>query len=177
MRTRTPRRALALLAVCLLSSLALAQKITTDYDHSADFSTYHTYAWTDGTLTQDPLTDQRIRGNIDQQLTSRGYRKVDDPTRADVLVTYDAALTQRVQFNTAGMGAWEWGWGMGSQITSSAVNYIPPGTLCVRIGDNRTHKIVWRGTASGVLNDKPERIAQQIQRSTARMFSGYPPKH
>ena len=29
----------------LLSTLALAQKINTDWDRSANFSTYHTYMW------------------------------------------------------------------------------------------------------------------------------------
>jgi len=177
---RTPRSRLSPLALLtlllLLPSFAIAEKITTDYDHSADFSHYHTYAWTEGTPVKDQLMDQRIHDNIDQQLVSKGYKKVEDPAQADVLVAYAAAVGQQAQLNTVGMGSWGLGWGTGSQMTSTTANYIPVGALDVRIGDNRTHKIVWRGTAFGTLKDKPEKFAQQIQKSTARMFSKYPPK-
>lgn len=177
---RAARRSLHLaslsLVIFLFCGVSLAQKITTDYDHGANFSDYHTYAWTDGTPVKDQLMDQRIRDNIDQQLASKGYKKVDNPEQADILVAYDAAVGHQAQYNTTGMGGWGWGWGMGSRMSTTTVSSIPVGTLSVRIGDNRTHRVVWRGTASGTLKDKPEKITQQIQKATAKMFSKYPPK-
>jgi len=172
MRIRHPIHTLPILTLLLLSTLALGAKISTDYDHSANFSSYHTYAWTEGTPAKDQLLDQRIRDSVDQQLASRGYRKVDDPVQADVLVAYDATIEPQIQPGT-GMGLWGLGWGMGSQLTAT---HTPSGSLSVRIGDNRMHKIVWRGVASGTFKDKPEKIAQQIQKATAKMFSRYPPK-
>jgi hypothetical protein len=120
--------------------------------------------------------DQRIHDNIEQQLASKGYQKVADPEQADVLVAYDAAVGQQAQLNTMGMGGWGRGWGMGGQMATTTVDYIPVGALSVRIGDNKTHKLVWRGTASETLKDKPEKITQQIQKATAKMFAKYPPK-
>jgi hypothetical protein len=177
MRTRSSLPStFTLLALLLLPSLALAQKITTDYDHSANFSDYHTYAWTPGTPVKDQLMDQRIHDNIDQQLASKGYQKIADSAQADVLVAYDAAVGKQTQLNTMGMGGWGRGWGMGGQMATTTVDSIPVGALAVRIGDNKTHKIVWRGTASGTLKDNPQKIAQQIQKSTAKIFAKYPPK-
>lgn len=170
------RHALPVLALLLASISGFAQKITTDYDHGANFSNYHAYAWTEGTHVKDQLMDQRIHDDVDQQLAAKGYKKVEDPSQADVLVAYDAAVGQQTQLNTMGMGGWGRGWGMGGEMATTTVDYIPVGTLAVRIGDNKTHRLVWRGTASGNLKDEPEKVAQQIQKSTAKMFAKYPPK-
>ena len=177
MRLRTTLRStFSLLLVFFAVNLATAQKITTDYDHSANFSNYHTYAWTDGTRVKDDLMDQRIRDNVDQQLAAKGLQKVSDPEKADVLVAYDAAVGQQAQLNTMGMGGWGYGWGPMGGMTTTTVDYIPVGALNVKLGDNKTHRIVWRGTASGTIKDKPEKIAEQIQKSVAKMFKKYPPK-
>jgi hypothetical protein len=177
MRILTPLRlTLSLFAFLLLSGAVFAQKITTDYDHGANFSDYHTYAWTTGTHVKDQLMDQRIHDNIEQQLASKGFQKVADPEQADVLVAYDAAVGQQAQLNTMGMGGWGRGWGMGGQMATTTVDYIPVGALSVRIGDNKTHKLVWRATASDTIKDKPEKVTQQIQKATAKMFAKYPPK-
>ncbi|HEY2038510.1 MAG TPA: DUF4136 domain-containing protein [Edaphobacter sp.] len=176
MRTHPPLLPTVLSLAILLVTPATAQKIATDYDHSATFSDYHTYAWTSGTPVKDQLLDQRICSSIDKQLAAKGYRKVSEPEQADILVTYNAALDQQMQYNTIGMGGWNYGWGMGSHVATTTLNTLPVGVLDVRIGDNRTHSIVWRGTASGILGDKSARAAQQIKEATTKMFSRYPPK-
>jgi len=175
MRTHHLLPTVPLLALLLVIP-APAQKITTDYEHGATFSDYHTYAWTEGTPVKDQLMDQRICSSVHKQLASKGYRKVSDPEEADIVVAYNAAVDQQVQFNAIGMGGWGYGWGMGSQMAATTLNTIPIGVLDVRIGDNRTHKIVWRGTASGILNSKSGKISRQIKEATTKMFSRYPPK-
>jgi hypothetical protein len=177
MRLRnTLHSTLLLLIILSLASITQAQKITTDYDHSTNFSNYHTYAWTEGTRAKDDLMDQRIRDNIDQQLAAKGLQKVTDPEKADVLVAYDAAVGQQQQLNTMGMGGWGYGWRGGGGMTTTTVENIPVGTLAVKLGDNKTHKVVWRGTASGTLSTKPEKVTQMIQKSVQKMFAKYPPK-
>ena len=48
--------ALSLTAICLGAALpAHAADVRTDYDHSANFSQYHTYSWGD-VKTSDPST-------------------------------------------------------------------------------------------------------------------------
>jgi hypothetical protein len=175
MRTHPLLPTVHLLALLLVIP-ATAQKITTNYEHGASFSDYHTYAWTEGTPVKDQLMDQSICTSIDKQLASRGYRKVSDPEQADILVAYNAALDQPTQFSTVGIAGWSYGWGMGSQLAATTLNTIPIGVLDVRIGDNRTHKIVWRGTASGISNSKSAKISRQIKDATTKMFSRYPPK-
>jgi len=175
MRTHPLLLTVLLLALLLVTPLT-AQKITTDYEHGASFSDYHTYAWTEGTPVKDKLMDQHIRSSIDQQLASKGYSKVSNPEQADILITYNAAVDQLTPCNAVGIDCWSYGWGMGSQTAASTLNSLHSGVLDVRIGDNRTHKIVWRGTATGILNSKSGNISRQIKDATTKMFSRYPPK-
>jgi hypothetical protein len=165
----------------LLVSSAAAQKVNTDYDKSVNFSSYHTYAWTKGTPVPNQLMDERVISNIDQQLAAKGLQKVSEPDKADLLVGYHAAAGHETQINTTDMGGWGgWGgyryggYGMGGMSTSTVTN-IPTGQLIVLLGDNKTHKVVWRGVASDTLSDKPEKNAKKIEKATAKMFKKYPP--
>jgi hypothetical protein len=181
MRLRNILRSTLPLAIgFLLATCAMGQKVTTDYDHSANFSDYRTYAWTKGTPVANQLMDQRVIDNIDQQLAAKGFQKATDPESADLLVSYHAAIGQQTQLNTTGMGGWG-GWGgyryggMGGMTTTN-VTRIPVGQLVVLLGDGKTHKVVWQGTASDTLSDNPEKNTKKIQKATAKMFSKYPPK-
>src|SRR5580658_8349157 len=59
----------AVTVVCLFA------KVTTDYDHKANFAGYHTYSWI-GVNVQEPLWQDRIQSAIDSQLTAKGWQKV-----------------------------------------------------------------------------------------------------
>ncbi|MEG9435484.1 DUF4136 domain-containing protein [Edaphobacter sp. HDX4] len=181
MRLRNILRSTLPLAVgFLLATCAMGQKVQTDFDQSANFSNYHTYAWTKGTPVPNQLMDERVISSIDQQLAAKGLQKVTDPETADLLVSYHAAAGHETQLNTTGMGGWG-GWGgyryggMGGMSTTTVTN-IPVGQIVVLLGDNKTHKVVWRGTASDTVSDKPEKNAKKIQKAAAKMFSKYPPK-
>lgn len=178
-----------LLMVLLITNFATAQKVNTDYDRAANFSSYHTYAWAEGTSAKNQLMDGRIRDSVDQQLTAKGLQKVTDPDKADLLVNYDAAVGQQTQLNTTGMDTWGGvGWGrmgmgpgmgmpMGGMSTSTTtVTNIPTGELVVSLGDTKTKKIVWRGASSSTLSDNPQKTTNTIQKAVAKMFAKYPPK-
>ena len=59
----------------VLPALAAAQSTTFDYDRSAPFAQYHTYALKEGTTTGDSLIDARIVAALDRELAFRGLRK------------------------------------------------------------------------------------------------------
>ena len=177
---KTFRHTIQLLTLLLLPGVALSQKVNTDYDKAANFSSYHTYAWAKGTPVPNQLMDERVISNIDTQLAAKGLSKATDPEMADMLVSYHAALGHETQLNTTDMGGWG-GWGgyryggMGGMSTTTVQN-IPVGQLIVLLGDAKTHKIIWRGTASDTLSDKPEKNAQKVEKATSKMFKKYPPK-
>jgi hypothetical protein len=94
----------------LLSTLALAQKINTDWDRSANFSTYHTYMWETSPRPAHGLWHQRIIDAIDKQLQAKGLTKVD--SNPDMWVVYSNTIhdQKEVVGNNYGFGP-GWGWG------------------------------------------------------------------
>jgi hypothetical protein len=67
------RTLLAAAAVILLApALALAQKISFDFDKTADVSTIKTYTLKDGTNAGDPVVDKRIAAAVDAELGAKG---------------------------------------------------------------------------------------------------------
>src|SRR5215475_4363978 len=80
-----------------------AQKISVDYDHSASFQGYKTYAWAKGTPLNQ-LWDARVIEAVDKQLAAKGFQKVDAGASPDLFVLYHAALGQEQQLNTFDSG-------------------------------------------------------------------------
>src|SRR5687768_18017722 len=61
----------------LLGTVAFAQSVTYDFDRSADFSRYRTYAWVPGTNVDDELNHNRIVRAVEAQLAAKGLSKVE----------------------------------------------------------------------------------------------------
>jgi len=157
--------------VSFLGSTSWAQDVKVDWDKGANFSGYHTYAWTTGTPAKNPLMGQRIVDGIDKELAAKGYQQVDIGANPDVVVLYHASTSKQTQLNTMGTG-WGWSWG-GSSTTT--VSEIPTGQLSVDIGDAKSKKLLWLGSASDTLSDKPEKNEQKIQKALDKMFKKFPP--
>src|SRR5467141_5407818 len=75
---------LFLLGIALFSGAAsLNAQVKTDYDHSANFSSYKTYSWLK-VQSGDSLWDDRIKQDVDSQLAAKGWTKVDSNGDASV---------------------------------------------------------------------------------------------
>jgi hypothetical protein len=166
-----PIRACAGLLLMILGSVAWAQDVKVDWDKTATFTGFRTYAWGTGTPAKNPLMGQRIVDGINKQLVAKGLQQVDANSNPDLVVLYHAATGAETQLNTMGMG-WGWRWG-GSSTTT--VSQIPTGQLSVDIGDAKTKKLLWLGTASDTLSDKPEKNTEKIDKALDKMFKKFPP--
>lgn len=164
----------SLLLVLLVVSSAFAQQVSTDYDHSANFSGYKTYAWAEGTPAKNPLMAQRIVDGIDKQLAAKGFQKVDPNANPDLIVLYHAGVGTETQLNTTSMGP-GWGYRWGGGMATTTVDKIPVGHLSVDIGDAKSKKLLWLGAASDTLSDKPEKNTQKIDKALDKMFKKFPP--
>ncbi|WP_161557543.1 DUF4136 domain-containing protein [Acidisarcina polymorpha] len=165
----------AALAIAVLSIPALAQKVETDYDHSANFKQYHSYSW-GHVHAEDPLFEQRIRDAVDRALQAKGWQQV--PTGGDTTVTAVAIKKNQEEYNTfyTSLGpGWRWhGWGDGMATTT--VENIPVGTLVVDIYDSGSKHLLWRGLAHDQLSDKPDKDTKKLQKAVDKMFSKFPPR-
>jgi hypothetical protein len=159
-----------LVVMCLVSLLALAQKVNVDWKRGDDFSKYKTYAWgTSPHPIQDPLWNQRIVGFVDEQMAQKGFTKVEPGANPDLLVVYNAGVKQNVSLEGYRMG---WYNAMGSiqQVVENE------GTLVVDLADPQQKMVVWRGMASETLSDKSNKNIEKVQKMVKKMFDKYPPK-
>ena len=175
------KKLLVLVAMAFLSAAASAQaqKITTDWDHDANLDNYQTYMWSKGTPVQNPLMDQRVVSAIESELASKGIQKVD--SNPSMYVVYHASTKQDQSFVTDsfgyGMGA---GWrrggvgGMGTSTTREVTHQ--KGTLVVDFWDAGTKNLLWRGTATDTVSDKPEKNSKKVVKAMEKLFKKYPPK-
>jgi hypothetical protein len=164
--------------VCL-GIAAFGQEVQFDYDRSASFNAYKTYQWVDykAVPVGDQLLDQDIKRAVDAQLAGKGLRRVE--SGADLLVGYQAAISQEKQFDSLGWGGppvlGPWGnWG-NNRVTSSTIEV---GKLVIGLFDPATKQLVWRGAASKTLdiNKDPDKNYRNLEKAMAKLFKNYPPR-
>ena len=160
-------------AVLLTASLAFAQKVNTDFDHTFDFSSVHTFAVQFASPWNDPLQQQRAKADIISTLTAKGWTQAPDPNSADVLVAISGAVNQQKSLDTWYSGG-GWGWGPGMSQTN--VNTVDVGTLQVDILSTHTKKLIFRGTATDQLSNKPQKNTEKLDKALEKMFKDFPPK-
>jgi hypothetical protein len=155
------------------AGVLLAAKVSTDYDHSADFSRYHTYSW--ARVKAGELWQDRIVHDVDQQLSAKGWQKVE--SGGDVALAAFGSMKKQETLNTFydGFGGWYWG-GFGNGTATTTVTETPVGTLVVDMFDGQTKRLIWRGVATDVLSDKPEKNAKKLADTVEDMFKKFPPQ-
>jgi hypothetical protein len=150
--------------------VAFAADITTDYNHRADFSKYHTYSWI-GVHASD-LWQDRIMQAVDTQLESKGWMKV--PSGGDAAVAAVGKITEQDTLQTFYDGYPGWGWGgFGEATTTSIPEKV--GNLTVDIFDGSSKQLVWRGQAANTLSSKPDKNEHKLDSSVQKMFDHFPP--
>jgi hypothetical protein len=170
-------------AVLLASTVVLAQKTSYDYEKTANFTAFKTFAFKAGTAVGQPLIDNRIVAAIEAELALKGLKKVDaDP---DLFVVYHVAFDKEKDISTyssgyGGYGGYGWGWGGGwaGGTTTTQVRDIVVGTLVVDMADARKGQMVWRGMGVREIdtNAKPDKRDKNINNAVKKILKNYPPK-
>jgi hypothetical protein len=167
-----------LTALVCLGAAVFAQEVQFDYNHSANFTAYKTYQWIDYKQIDvgDQILDQDIRRAVDAQLVGKGLRRVE--SGGDLLVGYQAGISQEKEFNSLGTGGWggwggPFGWG-NTQVTTSTIDV---GKLVVGLFDPTTKQLVWRGSVSKTLNisKDPDKNYRTLEKAITKLFRNYPP--
>jgi hypothetical protein len=171
------------IAALLAPAILIAQKTSYDYDKTADFASFKTYAHKDGTKVGQPLIDNRIIAAIDVQLAEKGFTRTE--SNPDVFVIYHMAFDKEKDISTfssgyGGYGPYGWGWGGGwaGGTTTTQVRDILIGTLVIDIADAKKGQIAWRGIGVKEVNTQanPEKRDKSISNAVKKIFKNYPPK-
>ena len=171
-------------AFVLAPALVTAQKVSFDYEKTANFAAFKTYAHKDGTKVGQQLIDDRIVAAIDTQLATKGLTKSEGSP--DVFVVYHVAFDKEKDISTyssgygGGYGPYGWGWGggWGGTTTSTQVRDILVGTLVIDLADAKKGQLAWRGMGVKEVNTtaNPEKRDKSINEAVKKIFKNYPPK-
>ena len=154
-----------------------AANVTTDYDHSANFSQYKTYSWLK-VQAGDSLWADRIKQDVDAQLAARGWTKVAANGNASVAAFQSTHDQQTLQTFYDGFGGgWRWRGASGVGLSTTTTDVTRVGTLVVDIFEPQTKQLLWRGTDTDVLTGNPEKNSQKLSKDVASMFKKFPPTH
>jgi Domain of unknown function (DUF4136) len=171
-------------AVFVLASCATTPEVTSDFDRSANFATYHTFAVMQRERPAIPsaLVATRTEDDIRQELQRKGYTLAADPASADFTVDFTIGAQERIRINSypaTYAGPWVPGaasWGTSYWGSNVDVRQYREGTLAVDVFDGRTHRPVWHGRAQKNLTRKDlEKPAEPISEAVSSVLAKFPP--
>ena len=158
-------------------------KVTSDYDRTAPFDSYKTYALTEQALNLnvDELNRNRVINAVEKELGMKGFTKSETP---DVFIDMNivSKTMQTATANTTGGGYYGAGYryGYGGGFSTTTINYdsYEEGTLFIDMIDVKKNQLVWQGR--GVKTLDPDASASKrestINYTVEKIFSKYPPK-
>ena len=170
------KSAIVLLAVTLVlvATPTVAQNVYVDHDDAVDFSTFTTFAFVetgDDLKESDPLAHDRVVAAIRIQLAAAGLEEIED--NPQLSVTYHASEEEETRINTTHTGlnwgsSWVWGSSGISKTDSNVITYTT-GTIVIDIVEVEEEKLIWRGTAPGVLTGNPQKKEKRVNRAIQKL--------
>ena len=186
----------ALVLACVACSMTFAQNVRTNYMPGTNFSKYHTYAWVNDVQGMpavgghpDQILDAQVKQAIDSQMAAKGLTKLEDGSKADLLLGYQLAIDQEKQINDFGnnfgsLGPWaswgpwgRWGpWAGGFGAFSASTSSINIGTFVVGMYDPAVKKLVWIGAAQHAIepSKKQEKNQERPNKGAKKLLKNFP---
>ena len=164
-----------LLAVVALLSACSSVRVASDYDQSADFTNYKTFAFFKPGIDKAEISDldkKRILRAIETEMLAKGFVKSDNPS---MLVSIFTTAQQRVDvYNNYGWGwgytPWMWGGGY------TTVNSSTEGTLYIDLIDAQKKDLIWQGVGTGVLTFERDKKQERINEFVQKIIAEFPPQ-
>jgi hypothetical protein len=175
----------ALVLALVACSVTYAQDVRTNYMPGTDFAKYHTYAWVDEVQgvpsvggRPDQILDAQVKQAIDSQMAAKGFTKVADGGKSDLLLGYQLMIDREKQINGFGDSWGGWGpWGGGLNSFSASTSTINMGTFVVGMYDPAAKKLVWIGAAQHAIepSKKQEKNQQRLNKGAQKLLKDFPP--
>jgi hypothetical protein len=130
-----------------------------------------------GVNIPESLWKDRVANAIDNQLLTKGWRKVDQDADATVIAIGSAHTERTFETWYNGMpGDWAHrGWLCGPGYTTTTIDRIRVGELHIDVFDAHTKKVIWRASATGTLAGKSEKNQKKLDRRSQKPLKTFPP--
>jgi len=153
--------------------------VSYDYDKTANFAAYKTYAYTPEALALavGDLNRDRIIASVDAEMASRGFTKSDSP---DALIDLIVQAKERTEATATNSGGYYGRYGYGGGFTTTHIDYnqYVDGTLFINLIDKSTEKMVWQGRGTKTLDEhaSPEKKETNIKNAVKMIYAKFPVK-
>jgi len=166
------------IVLALLPAAAIALKKSYDFDKSANFTSFKTFAMKEGIKSGDPFVDKRVAEAVQAAFAARGMAR--NESNPDLFVVPHLTFEKEKDFTafSDGYGPYGWWWGGGWGVTEIRVKEITMGTLVIDVADAATKELVWRGIGVGEIDPlaKPQVRDRRIVEAATKILKNYPPK-
>ncbi len=186
--SRAHRSLVPLLMLTLVACAGI--ETSTNYDPTAmdKLSGYRTYSWLpqprgqENTRVYNPIVETRVKQAVDQELASRGYRKVEQ--NPDFQIGWQGAIDKKLDVQTVdryygySWGSWYSPYYMGAVAPETYVREYEQGTLILDIVDASSNQLVWRGTAQAELSSSSSvsKRQERLNEAVHDTLKDFPPK-
>jgi len=165
--------------ILLIAASCATVNVSSDFDKTATFPAYKTYAFTPEALNLniEELNRKRILTAVENELSLKGFTKSENPdVLIDIKVTGEKKQTATAT-TSGGYGyGYRYGWGGGT----TYVNYdsYTEGTVFINMIDASKKEVVWQGRGVGTIDPtaSAEKREKNINYAVKQIFTKYPPK-
>jgi hypothetical protein len=154
--------------------------VSTDYDHTANFSHYKTFRIVKLEQQYQALSQfnqTRIINAVTAQMIAKGFKQADD--NADLLVNITSILKNQkeVVANSYGYGGGyrPYSWGGGNMSTTVNVQHYVAGSLIIEVASAATKKLLWEGVGNQDIDQPLKNPDKTIPSDIQQIMASFPP--
>jgi hypothetical protein len=154
------------LAVCLAATMAVAQQVSVNYNHQANFSQYHTYAWGSNNKNQiqNSILAQVAQQDINTAMQGKGLQMVQESQNPDLILVATGGEREQTSYSAWGMR------GIGGGMGGISPEQNVEATMIVNLYEAKTQSLIWRGIAQDTLNNNGNKNQEMVQKAIQKMF-------
>jgi hypothetical protein len=167
--------------IMIIAASCSTIKVSSDYDKTAGFSAYKTYAFTQEALNiqLDDLNKNRLINAITTELSAKGFTKAE--SNPDVLIDVKLKGEQKQTATATSSGGYGGGygyrWGRGFSTTQINYDTYIDGTLFIDMIDASKKQLVWQGRGTKTIDQdaNQDKREKNINYAVKQIFMKYPP--
>lgn len=169
--------------VLAIATSCSSVRVSSDFDKTAGFASYKTYAFTPEALSMplDDINRNRLLTAVETELAAKGFTKTE--SNPDVLIDVTIKGEQKqtaTATNTGGYGYGYGRYGYGGGFSTTTINYdtYVDGTLFIEMIDASKKQLVWQGRGTKTIEPdaSQKRREENINYAVKQIFMQYPPK-
>lgn len=172
-----------LYSIVLLTAVSCSSiKVSSDFDKTAGFASYKTYAYTTEALglAINDINKTRIFNAIDAELSAKGFTKSENNPDVWIDIQLKAEKKQTATATTSGGYGYGYRYGWGGGFSTTQINYdtYTDGTLFIDMIDASKKQLVWQGRGTKTVDPdaSQEKRESNINYAVKQIFMRYPPK-